>query len=171
MTSTITKRADELKPGDVIVGDGTSFGNRIVVDAFPAIDPHDDRIVVDAFSMTRRCMDQYWLEPGTHAPVESPALTPAQQHAEELLELVRDAENMLVNWQDITSSQFQQGRHEWATAAKPLLAKIDLPAPPTLEEALQALAYVQEQLAADHDALDCVDTVLDRARRTGMLKE
>lgn len=155
MRKTITKRADELKPGDVLVLPTRNIVFRV--------DAEIGVLRVQVWDIEQDTTNNRWLQRSEVVEVEAPALTPAQQHAEELLELVCDAENLLVNWQDITSSQFDQGRKEWADAAKPLLAKIDPPAPPTLEEALALLARIWE--AGNGEGLDAI---LDRARRSGV---
>lgn len=162
--ATIKKRADELKPGDVI----TSFHGASNVTC-PAI-------VVTGYSNGRVLvvneLVSIWAPAGAvfigysqAVEVEAPDLTPAQQHAEELAEFARHA----------TSGNYAP--EELQALAFELFDKIKPPEPPTLEEALEALSGTVKCIK--DDAVRLVDgkspyvvalDILDRARREGMLK-
>jgi hypothetical protein len=92
--------------------------------------------------------------------VEAPELTPAQVYADELLVLIGHA----VQPGTVSAA--------WRSQALELIAKIVPPAPPTLEEALTALAAVRSSGATGMGVVNgqVVDDILDRARKSGVLK-
>lgn len=99
--------------------------------------------------------------------VLAPTLTPAQEHADELLKLLR------LGVAGYGAVERELGEESWAYYAEELIAKID-PQPPTLEEALVALALAREALdLADPDDAEgnpkgVADDLLNRARRAGV---
>lgn len=125
MTTTITKRADELKPGDVI----SRFDRPTSVVIQGAAPVHVGEVKFLAYDIGAR--EIITVEVGCSADyaVEAPTLTPAQQHAEELLRFVRK----------IAASDYAQADEE----ASEVLAKIDPPQPPTLEEVIKALDSIE----------------------------
>lgn len=90
---------------------------------------------------------------------QAPALTPAQQHAEELLGIARRAYDGLPE------------QAPWKAEIGRVLAKIDPPAPPTLEEALQALATILDSTSPqkDYEAAKAAQQIVDRARRAKII--
>ena len=100
---------------------------------------------------------------------EAEPLTPAQQHAEDMVEMLWVAANHL-------RTSAQPGNQDVEARARALLAEVR-PEPPTLAEALEAL-YAITPLAFDDQMYD-EDTarvkadaykLLERARRAGILK-
>lgn len=160
--TTITKRADELKPGDILPPN-MAYTRRVVCSVSPS-EVTCDGIAVKVYG-ERGALDTFSFAPEQEVEVESPALTPAQQHAEEL--------RVLLAWMVDFAGRY--AAHEIGANMQKferintLLAKIDPPAPPTLEEALTLLAE-------DHDGMPVtgfekrVAALLDRARRAGVFK-
>lgn len=169
--STIQKRADELKPGDVF-----EFDERRIVLAAMA---HDGCIAVihaqigiypKSHGEYDSMVEEGRWNPSAQFAVESPDLTPAQQHAEELADTLRKLVDSLDN-----------GVMYHAHAAQPmkdahaLLDKIKPPEPPTLEEALKALETLHASTHPgsephwSYDTEASVRALLDRARRAGKL--
>lgn len=87
-------------------------------------------------------------------------LTPAQQHADEMLALVRRF-----------LAAKAPSEQEWLrnNDGRDLLDKIDPPQPPTLDETLAQLLAVQHAQRPS-DEMHRVAELLDRARRSGVLK-
>lgn len=157
---TVQKRADELKPGDVVVN---FAGSASLV--CPAICIRGLEMGVTKFFAGSGDHAAIFLGYATVVEVEAPDLTPAQQHAEELAGLVLVAHDTFVNWSSMNASAFQKARMEFEAAAKPIMDAIKPPEPPTLEEALSAL----DSIDPDHMPSSSLK-VLDRARRAGVLK-
>lgn len=160
--ATITKRIGDLRAGDVIL---RPDGNRISIVQLGSvtIDGGEARIEVHAVVLTYKrppVVTTFTL--AGEVQVEAPALTPAQQHAEEMVELLRRI-----------MARVDDPRKLIPQEIKMLLEKIDPPAPPTLEEALRLIAALRNSgddaagLKLDRDAA----AMLDRARRAGVLKE
>lgn len=168
--NTITKNADQLQPGDII----------------PAIPGMRHRRVIVMVRTDGRCVMPLTCDLGEpskvpylpSAPVEqyvssdkieveAPDLTPAQQHAEELLQIVR-------NVADMPNAPVQ------AKMARLVIDKIDPPNPPTYEELLASVKSLAKYINLDLGRLDTderysVDLaesnagkLLDRARRCRM---
>lgn len=161
MSTTIQKRADELKPGDVMIyGDDRCSVLQIVRD------PVGAKVKLCALPEVGEVAElaPAWIRLNS-APieVEAPALTPAQQHAEELAELLRTA---------VTVARQGASRvRQWVIDAEELLKTFEPPEPPTLEEALDALNAVAGMPGAFAcKEMEMADAVLDRARRAGLLK-
>lgn len=158
---TIQKRADELKPGDIIdfgIGRyvllrGNSKGKTLEGEHyadFAAVALDVPMAVIKPVVLT----GEY--------KTEVPALTPAQEHAEEMAELLR---RIMIRVDDPMKLIPQE------IAA--LLAKIDPPKAPTLEEALKALSSLRDINSVDVATYEKIcaqaDSILDRARRTQVL--
>lgn len=92
------------------------------------------------------------------AKCESPALTPAQEHAEELLKVARWAATIAADTQDQALLR---------ESAQELVARIDPPAPPSAEELARALDDVMNNGYNNVEVLN----LLHRARSAGLLKE
>lgn len=149
----IQKRADELKRGDVVLASNiyVIIGKR---------EPAGDHVAYKAYNADDDSDDTFVCYPYIAVSVESPDLTPAQQHAEELVEAL---ENLAVGKTTIAQM----------AAARVLLDKIKPPEPPTLVEALEAIISLQPLLIKtepDDSRLKPVQALLDRARRAGILK-
>jgi hypothetical protein len=159
----IKKRADELKPGDVLtLPSGGPRWTVIAVELGPQMGALARVATVRLGEMPPQTrVDEHYKTELLHIEVPEPDLTPAQQHAEELLALVRQAETWLSDVPEMA------GVREWLAAARRLRATI-APEPPTLAEALAQLQAVHD---AKHpgDELVRVQLLLDRARRAGVL--
>ena len=173
---TIQKRADELRPGDVIVIKAP--GGTVA----PAVDQRlavlytfssaaiqgGDLITVHAVDLGGA---QYMPGILIQAPrafsadqllyVESPDLTPAQQHAEELAEALR----VMMDCHDSGAELY----HDYHAKYTTLLDKIKPPEPPTLAEALELVRKVHDTTPCGHKPE--LAAMLDRARRAGMLTD
>lgn len=162
----ITKRADELKPGDILV---TVDSRKVVMhtetsDGFAQV--ICSTVALGPISMsTAHPVD-------TLLDVEVPDLTPAQERAEELAELLRRA----VKW-----ATTPRESSNWAAAARVLLDEIDPPKPPTLGEVLLALMDAEPLINMDpEDAVggpahtskvsDNARDIIERARKAGLIK-
>lgn len=164
MSTTIQKRADELKPGDVIeVADKGACSVLYFARREHALD------------------DEFQISFGRHATgsvftaqvnpacifytVRSLDLTPAQQHAEELRDTLRNLVDALDN-----GVMYHAHASQPMKDAEALLAKIDPPVPPTLEETLAALDLAVSDANVKHPDIAPGLAILDRARRSGLLK-
>lgn len=164
MSNTIRKRADELKPGDVRLCQGERIAFQYVSCAPPMAHMSQDHRLYSFAGLGREVNTApaserlgEWMPPDWPVEVEAPALSPAQQHAEELLAFVRK----------IAASDYAQADEE----AREVLAKIDPPVPPTLEEALELLGEALDATAIGFEPLDRrISQFRDRARRAGVLK-
>lgn len=164
MTATITKRADELKPGDVIQRAAGEVWRVLELDcASLCMEVTVWRMIPGEMGR----MFHYDADNAQEFTVESPTLSPAQQHAEELRDTLRNLVDALDNGVRYHAPAVQLMKN-----AEALLAKIDPPAPPTLEEALKML----DEMAEAHESGDAAHCrklsrdLLDRARRAGVLK-
>lgn len=152
----IQKRADELKRGDMLAN-GRIVTNMKGMGAFVVVHCIGERetsIYCDEYDKSRQI------------DVESPDLTPAQQHAEELVKRL---------WAIVDDSD--QGNFIDLNGARALLDKIKPPEPPTLTEALAELDSLRSHAKTCGAFKECgvvmersVDSLLDRARRAGVLK-
>lgn len=152
MTNTITKRADELKPGDILPAN-EAWVRRVIVSVKPLSRAGDGWLAIRWAGQDSGALETLDFAPSSTFEVESTALSSAQQHAEELLALVRK-----------TAESTPRAYREEMDA---LLAKIDPPAPPTLEEALYLLKKARSRLQCDPGfGPQDIDAILDRARRS-----
>lgn len=153
MTATITKRADELKIGDIFI---TDKGRRLIV--------HADLNAQGGCSVTYVELDSATVKlkySGVFGDTKvETALSPAQQHAEELLDLARR----------VSAAGINPPPGSLADIAAGLLAKIDPPKPPTLAEALDLLGVARDVLASKNAEIPAVNELLDRAQRCGEMK-
>lgn len=154
MTTTITKRADELKPGDI-----TNFGTGRYIVLSLGLKP--GVVYMAPLETDKGTLMWREFESSSAMKVEAPSLTPAQQHAEELLGIARRAYDGLPE------------QAPWKAEIGMVLAKIDPPAPPTLEEALAILSDLERhaqprELHFDSPILERMFAILDRARRAGL---
>lgn len=157
MKTIIEKRFDQLEPGDVLPGDdGYALVVYNVVDNGPGACRDVWCVEADRAakvrSMTHKSSELF--------AVECRDLTPAQQHADELLELVR------------ATSIHRSG--PLSDRAQALIDKIDPPQPPTLDEALALLAAWPSAsrtplMPGDEPLTLKTEKLLDRARRSGVL--
>lgn len=147
---TIQKRGHELKLGDVVV----TPSSRLVV----------TQIEPDSFVWVVKCGEPYVPQQNIRfqdpVEVEAPALTPAQEHAEELRDALRNLVDSLDN-----GVRFHAHAVQPMKDAETLLAKIDPPKAPTLDEALQLLEVVRGECGLGVNYGGKVDALLDRARR------
>lgn len=151
----IQKRADELKRGDMLA-DGRIVTNMKGMGAFVVVHCIGERetsIYCDEYDKSRQI------------DVESPDLTPAQQHAEELAKRL---------WAIVDDSD--QGNFIDLNGARALLDKIKPPEPPTLAEALDVVLALtraaREQGTVEagmHEPISNGATLLDRARRAKLI--
>jgi hypothetical protein len=158
MKTIIDKRFDQLEPGDVLA----FASHKQVVQLVELNGPGACRTVRCVVLGQVPIELPEWTEgSGTIFRVEieqQPGmLTPAQQHADELLALVR------------AQVAKPQGPMGFEYDAQKLLDKIDPPQPVTLDEALAQLLALQHAQRAS-DEMHNVAALLDRARRTGALK-
>lgn len=158
---TIQKRADELKPGDVVIGFG--YDKPGVFVGFHDRDAKDvcARFVIDGTDNIKR----EWMPFGRIVDVRGAALTPAQEHAEELLHWTR----LMFDFIDSPATAFY---NEYRDGVRTLLSKIDPPKAPTYEEALAALAQLLSATPSHAEAaIDNGRAILDRARRAQVLHD
>lgn len=153
----VQKRADELKRGDVLA-DG-----RVVVSKVERSQENNISAFMHGEGESRTF--EYFMPGERIVDVESPDLTPAQQHAEELAEAGKLIANQLVK------SFYPAEMIVAIETMRALLDKIKPPEPPTLEEALASLAVASGHLLNIPSAgyKKMVD-VLERGRRSGVLK-
>lgn len=140
----IQKRADELKPGDVL----TNPSRDVVLFAIC----EGSTLRIGTYDTEEQKTSTRYLHNNDMVDVEAPELTHAQQHAEELYAV---AERMVRtgNWGCLELSQ--------------VVAKIKPPEPPTLAEALEALDALHKKAGRTGDAMKEFDSawhVLERAR-------
>jgi hypothetical protein len=150
--SVIQKRADELKPGDVVVN---FRGSASLV--CPAICIRGLEMGITKFFAGTGDHAAIFLGYATVVDVDALDLTPAQQHAEEMLDLLCDVYARAVDPQNLIPQRI-----------KALVDKIKPPEPPTLEEALASLGALTPHANGDPE-VDVAIALLDRARRAGML--
>lgn len=164
MKATIEKRFDDLAVGDIIVREGTRLACWHIGKKTDG--KKTDGKFVQCVTLGGPLIFTIDLPRGADGLVQveieqQPApLTPAQQHADELLELVQ-----LVCGAGDAARGFND-------SARPLLDKINPPKPVTLDEALRAIADVREVMNLPGLGIDrgqYLDALLDRARRCGML--
>lgn len=164
------KRAEDLRPGDILAAVGPREPRAVILKILgtrPLAPAAIGGVVVDALvaplddGPERRANWEF----SNDVDVEAPALTLVQQHAEELLEMVR---------------RLASGTHVQVDA-QALLARIDPPQPVTVGEVLDALAAAAKYANLNVDSLDPEDreasyqaeqtagAILKRARRAGQL--
>lgn len=165
--ATIKKRADELQPGDVLPANPLAARRVVLMTVLTT----GNLIAIHTHGLGH-ATGQYPVAPQpvavpTHTPIDvevrdAPPLTLAQQHAQELLEIVRETVSG-----DCTPETLERGRV--------LLDKIDPPKPVTLAELLAALegqtlpvTMFPERAAANREL---VYSLLARARRAGQMPE
>ena len=152
------KRAEDLRRGDVITN---LYGAHMM--RCPAVVINDYECGSVRLSDAAGGLGTIMIGYAQDVEVESPTLTPAQQHAEEMLELLR---RVLARVEDPRKLIPQQIRE--------LLDRIEPPAPPTAEELAEALAALrgtaQPLFNVEKHVIDAADAVLQRARATGVLK-
>lgn len=148
------KKAEDLKPGDVIPGN-EAYGPRVVFSAGPS-STYPLMVAVRFFGLWANAIDEITAAKRAEFEVESPALSPAQQHAEEMVDIMRT-----IVQRDFSPSVLIRD-------SEALLARIDPPKPPSVEELLAALA----KLAQGHsvERAKVANGLLDRARAAGQLK-
>lgn len=151
------KKAVDLKPGDV-VPENSSYYARVVCSVGPS-ESGDGYVAVRFYNVKYQTCDVMAERAGSEFEVESPTLSPAQQHAEELLAFVRTVEGSFLH-------EIEKRRAE----ASLLLARIDPPKPPSVEEAAELLS---EAILATRDGFEPLDRrisqFLERARAAGYL--
>jgi hypothetical protein len=160
----VKKKAEELKPGDLVVA-LPGFDQK-VIPAFVASVRFDDDQLNAVVTFQGQNGIATWSR-GLEVEVVVGLLTPAQQHAEELLTMVRRAANLL------SDHSFAP---QLADDLRALLARIDPPKPPSAEELAEALAELvkynemntMEKIAAK-PAEHTARAVLERARQAGYL--
>lgn len=164
----IQKRADELRPGDdvaLLMGGPMSAPNlkeRLVMLRFNGADLGNDGIAFGRLAHAGRAplTDIRYFRPDDSVNVEAPdELTPAQQHADELREMLWRAANFMRGRASFTEIEAE---------ARALLERIEPPAPPTLEEALAALTNLL-QPAIGPAQLEHARDILSRARKAGVI--
>lgn len=169
----IQRRADQLEPGDILPDP------RRVITCVASLPGVTSTIVVFTVS----------LEPGPE-PQRAPPFAPPQaesfqQHQTVNVE-VRDFTPVQVHAEELVALARLSVQHSLTgpvkNAALAVLAKIDPPAPPTLEELAGALAGAAKYLNLNVDRLDADDraaadqaeadatAMLKRARAAGLLK-
>lgn len=158
---TIKKRADELQPGDIITSpDGALRRAVVAVELGPQMGALARIATVRLEEMPPQMrVDENYKTELLPVEVREAALTPAQQHAEELVEFVRAVMGLSVG--------------DTERNARALLDKIDPPAPPTLAEALALLAEIEQDqwtgAGSRHKLMQQARAYLERARRAGLL--
>lgn len=152
--TTMQVRADQVRPGDVLRVPG--FGPLEVRQVQIGIDS-SRTFEVGIAGAPSSVLNTY--RPGDMVAIEacSRRLTPAQQHAEELLELVRD---------------MAKGNSYPSDAAE-LLAKIEPPVAPTPEELAALLAEIRSEASAvigiGIERGQRLDAALQRARAAKLI--
>lgn len=165
---TVVKKAEDLKQGDIL-DDGAMVIHVDLVDFISMT-----LMTVRGASVNRMLVprkDRFGVQAREAAP--APALTLAQQHADELAGLVLMASAILRDFPMTSGSDFKRHRASFAESPQPVLNKIRPPEPPTLEEALTALDSLHKNAqwpSKADEAFDKADAVLDRARHAGLLK-
>lgn len=153
---TVTKKAADVRRGDVILAiNGTNVQTAIVLDV--------TRIAANVRVRCWDCDDKRAvsqdLPAGADLRLEAEALTPAQEHADQLADLLRQA---------------VQGRAGWIEPARVLLEEVS-PQPPTARELAGALLIMGPALDPGRPAEDVAEraakvrAMIERARRAGLL--
>jgi len=176
---TIQKRADELKPGDVVFFDGRRAAFQYVSSAQPgALMSAEHRLHMFAGlgshfdSQPGIDRIQRWMPPAMPVDVEAPALTPAQEHAEELLRYFRDYLALCqFDFERLPDEHNRSVLGKRISELSALLAKIDPPKAPTYEETLAALdALLTGSMSSpEHPDMMAAQNIVDRARRAGVM--
>lgn len=155
----ILRRADELKSGDIL-----DSPRRVVLYAIPA-DPLAPTVSIRTMLLDTPVptnappQPPETLERELEMSVVIPDLTPAQMHAAELFNLLRQ-------------SIEQEPPPGWKFAARALLDEIEPPAAPTYDELLDALGAVLADTSNDvpkTHGIRKADDLLKLARRAGIL--
>lgn len=150
------KKAEDLQPGDYLANGSMVVFVKLQDFAMAEV-VLSDNYIIHVNSVHRTMMFDMRAK---DEPKQEPELTPAQLHAEELLDFVERV-------------AFIGNHHALPEEAHTLLEKIKPPEPPTLEEALQSLSLVMRSDV--HDAVlyreyaDAACRILTRARRAGLL--
>lgn len=166
----IAKRADQLKPGDIIRTIGGV--RRVVTYIAPPSRPGAGSFVavtLESRDITASIVTMGDAKSDTLFDVEDYALTPAQQNADVLLTVLRGA-------RDFYDRHAADGAPmpSWVVAGREVIDTID-PKPPTAGELAQALA----DIIASWDSNGKIDykqpyldaqCIVKRARATGVLK-
>lgn len=155
----IQKRADELKPGDVV----TMGKNGKCSFLYASREAIADEVRMQFGAHNGWGLVTHMLNCGedTVFHVESPDLTPAQQHAEELAEALQ----VMMNCHAYGAELYDDYRAKY-------IALLDKIKPPTLAEALgmlEKIRFAAHLPAASIDIINGVDAMLDRARRAGVM--
>lgn len=159
MKTTISKRFDALNTGDIVMKESVRLAvahvsKRGAVQCVSLSGP-----LVFTLDLPRPADGMVQVEV-EQQPVP---LTPAQQHADELVEMLWRCANMM---------RGSSVRLDVETEARALLDKIDPPQPPTLDEALGMLRDIREVINPPGLGVttgQMLDAMLDRARRSGVL--
>lgn len=172
----IEKKVCDLKPGDIL----PNVGNRpyvVLGTRATAVGLHT--LMVAALgpcpighSIEQRISEHLW-HPESAVKVEVSDLTPAQQHADELAALLREAFDIGAAGTQRASDGFaiadlRARWRAWEPQVDALLKRIDPPQPPTLEEAIQVLVDVYAK-SEDARSVTAISALLDRARSHGLL--
>ena len=149
---TITKRADQLQPGDIIVMNG--YRHRVVIEATS----YDTETSIHYASSPYAYGDLLNLvNDDNHRRFEVlTRLSPAQELADEMHTILQ----MVV-----------ANKADWRAAADALLDKLH-PEPPTAEELAAALSNLAERPVRERieESFETAKALLNRARRAGMIK-
>lgn len=131
MKTIIQKRADQLQPGDIIVK--RDVGRMVVVQTAQS----GETVMILAADVATGFSSSPAVWPA-HATfdVESHELTSAQQHADELVELLWIAANQL------RGGSPNQQKVDYRIRA--MLKRINPPQPPTMEEMIRAMEQLAE---------------------------
>lgn len=157
----IQKRADELKPGDVVVTERERQKAVVLRAPVPAAHTYEGRKRLDvlAFALDSEVTGHTSFFADGMADVESLDLTQAQLHAEELAKYARGY------FSAVDAGYLPAFSKDEYSEFRALLDAIKPPEPPTLAEALNALLRAK----ADGRATPDIDDILDRARRAKVL--
>lgn len=166
MKTVIQKRADRLQPGDII-----SYPDQRSIVLSVKHSPMSVRIVALVIDVAHKLIDRD-VSPGVEIMTEVDQLTPAQRHADELVESLLAAANIL------RGGNLSAQEHE--RKIRTLLAKLEPIEPPTLQEALGALMKLADGAGAvmagtwEKDSMQPERTaahdIIRRARAAGVLK-
>lgn len=140
----VIKRADELKSGDMLAGNG--YAGRVVVSVGK---PSGNSVEVKTQGADSNVTSSFMGSAST-VLVATLDLTPAQQHADALLALVESMP---------------------ATAKiTELLDKIRPPAAPTMDEVLTALVGMMDPKVTAAETKQRIEAVVAKAKRAGLVK-
>lgn len=157
------KKAEDLKPGDIINYDCGSMVVVAIIQKRVSALVEVDALIVE-LNLGKKAKIEAMTISGINE-VESPALSPAQQHAGDFLMMMIRAVNILDG---------HGVAPEFTQEARALLARIDPPKPPSVEELAEALGELRHVGAMPASEQKCamqrIDSVLDRARAAGQLK-